>query len=430
MSVMVIDYGAISDVTSSATRLVDKFQNRLDNFKRISSGIDLIPTSRSNLQNATTSINNKNKQYQSKIDKLNLFGTKMSRFSQKAQATDERVASRITTDSKVFEKKHEINVSTLAVILDAVKTDGSNILSTIVSGSVLGAFGVKGWTAKDVRSLKDGIKDWYRKGGNRFLVAVAKDVVIAGVIAAVVIGTILSGGALLPLLGATVGAQLCTGFALFSGACSMGYDIAALSNYKSTGNATGSRWLDKEGGSDVLAAAGGELLYAGGYALGGENLAAKGKEIGGKGGKVLFSGMKIASYVYGGYKLVGGAAGFVADFRGKFTAIKEMGNMAGKSNLNVFGKTIITEGIKHDYKLKLPSIDIKKEFNLSKSIFGGASTYKKAFFNLGSNGVTNVSKEVFSRGSMHDLTEKVVNIKKEALRIADFTNIQIQPSMP
>ncbi|MBU3102477.1 hypothetical protein KPL44_24945 [Clostridium sp. DSM 17811] len=96
----------------------------------------------------------------------------MSQFSQKAQATDQRVASRITTDSKVFEKKYGINVSRLDVILDAVKTEGSDILSTIVSESVLGAFGVKGWTAKDIRSLKDGIKDWYRHGANRYWVGV------------------------------------------------------------------------------------------------------------------------------------------------------------------------------------------------------------------------------------------------------------------
>ncbi|MBU3102400.1 hypothetical protein KPL44_24530 [Clostridium sp. DSM 17811] len=141
---------------------------------------------------------------------------------------------------KGFEKKYKVNISTLAVIIDAVKTGGIAVLSNVILGG-------KGLSQKDIRGLKDGIKDWYRKGAHRYWVGVAKDVLAVVAIVAVVLLAMPTGGlslaALGPLLGSTLAAQLCTGFELFKGASSMGYDIAALANYKSTGNATGSRWF-------------------------------------------------------------------------------------------------------------------------------------------------------------------------------------------
>ncbi|MBU3102399.1 hypothetical protein KPL44_24525 [Clostridium sp. DSM 17811] len=84
----VISRKVISDATSTATRLADTFESKKENFEHIVSRLKAIPTSRSNLANANDSINKKNLLYQSKITKLNLFGTKMSRFSDKAQKTD------------------------------------------------------------------------------------------------------------------------------------------------------------------------------------------------------------------------------------------------------------------------------------------------------------------------------------------------------
>ena len=87
---MVIDYGAISDMNSVATRLADVFESKKENFEHVVSNLKLIPTSRSNLVNANDSIKKKNIQYQSKINKLKLFGTKMSQFSDKAKQSDQR----------------------------------------------------------------------------------------------------------------------------------------------------------------------------------------------------------------------------------------------------------------------------------------------------------------------------------------------------
>ncbi|MBU3100101.1 hypothetical protein KPL44_12495, partial [Clostridium sp. DSM 17811] len=369
MSVMVIDYGAISDATSTATRLADIFESKKENFEHLVSNIKLVPTSRSNLANANECINKKNIQYQSKIDKLNLFGTKMSQFSQKAQKTDQRVASRITTDTKAFEKEKGIKVSRLAVILDAVKTDGISILSNVILGG-------KGLSQKEIRSLKDGIKDWYRQGGNRYLIGVAKDVLAVVAIVAVVLLAMPTGGlslaALGPLLGATLGAQLCTGFELFKGASSMGYDIAALANYKSTGNATGSRWLDKKGGSDVLAVAGGGLGYAGGYLFGGEEGANAGKKGGEKYGKITFSTLSVATLAYGAVKT---PLGLSKDFK----ALKKMGMYKELSNVGLMKKVAQKKIFCKDLKAGFGAAGIDKNFSISKLIspkFGSSNKFK------------------------------------------------------
>lgn len=425
MSVMVIDYGAISDVTSSATRLVDKFQNKLDNFKRIGSGIDLIPTSRSNLRNATTSINNKNKQYQSKIDKLNLFGTKMSQFSQKSQETDQRVASRITTDSKVFEKKHGINVSTLAVILDAVKTDGSNILSTIVAGSVIGRLtGFKGWNDKDVRNLKNGIRDWYRKGAHRYWVGVAKDVLAVAAIVAVVLLSVPTGGlslaALGPMLGTTLVTQLCTGFELFKGASTMGYDIAALANYKSTGNATGSRWLDKKGGSDVLAATFGGALYGYGYLRGGENMANEYNKSGEKIGKITFSTLSVATLAYGVVKT---PLGLSKDFK----ELKTMGMYNEKGTFGLIKKVAQKKIFCKDLKTGFGAAGMTKNYSVSKFLYPKYGSSNKFKFNAVVNITRGGEKMIAGKGIIKDT---INNSKKVYEQVVGIKDSVMQPSMP
>ena len=52
MSVMVIDYGAISDITTVATRLADAFESKKENFVCTVNELKLIPTSRNNLRYA------------------------------------------------------------------------------------------------------------------------------------------------------------------------------------------------------------------------------------------------------------------------------------------------------------------------------------------------------------------------------------------
>lgn len=290
MSVMVIDYGAISDVTSVATRLADIFESKKENFEHIVSGLKSIPTSRNNLENANSCINNKNIQYQSKIDKLNLFGTKMSQFSQKAQETDQRVASRITTDSKVFEKKHKINVSRLAVIIDAVKTDSSSILSTIVSNSVIGRLtGFKGWTEKDVRGFKDGIKDWYRNGG-KYKIEEWK----AAFFTVVAITALIAGGSVLAVVAAAVIA--------FNAASKLYSSVKAENAYKSDGNRAVADRIGKEGGHEVAEDMGGFV----GKETGNEGLRIWGEEVAG----YVHGGLTLYASVYSIYKIGSGLKEF------------------------------------------------------------------------------------------------------------------------
>ncbi|MBC8060243.1 MAG: hypothetical protein H7Y18_06215 [Clostridiaceae bacterium] len=52
MSVLVVDYGALSNLNSTATRLASKFQKRMGDNEGIIKNLNSIPTSRGNLGNA------------------------------------------------------------------------------------------------------------------------------------------------------------------------------------------------------------------------------------------------------------------------------------------------------------------------------------------------------------------------------------------
>jgi len=334
MSVMVIDYGAISDVTSVATRLADIFESKKENFEHIVSGLKSIPTSRNNLENANSCINNKNIQYQSKIDKLNLFGTKMSQFSQKAQETDQRVASRITTDSKVFEKKHKINVSRLAVIIDAVKTDSSSILSTIVSNSVIGRLtGFKGWTAKDVRGFKDGIKDWYRNGG-KYKIEIAKSAFFT----VVAITALIAGGSVFAVLAAAVIA--------FNAASKLYSSVKAGNVYNSNGNRAVADRIGKEGGKEVAQKMGEEL----GERVDGE----RGKKFLGKTFSYVHGGLTLYASAYSVYKIGSGLKEFSVgkDFSAKtfYNDLKTNGSSGNLTAGQVFMNNVKSKSVFKDIK--------------------------------------------------------------------------------
>jgi hypothetical protein len=406
---VVVDYSAISDLNSVATRLAQKFENRVVGYEGVIKRINSLPTSRDNLENDNYCIMKKNEQYQSKINKLNSFKTKMNNFSDKAQETDKRVASRITSETNAFKKANKVNISTLAAIGANLKNKGISLFTMAT-----------GITQKDVRGIKDGIKDWYSKDGNRFFVKVLKDVLIVAVIAAVVVATIASGGDLLPLLGAGVGTQLCTGFALFSGACSMGYDIAALNNYKETGDATSSRWLDKKGGSDALGAAGGGVTYGAGYALGGKELANQWKQGGEKFGKSTFSVLTIATLAYGAIKAP-------MSLSKDFSTIKKMGMMNGKSNWAVIGKVIKKKTFCSDFKVGFGAKGITTKINISKNLFSKYGSSKKFIFNAGVKFTRGGSKVLLGKGVIKGIIEEKDKIWKETLKIKD---IQMQPSRP
>ncbi|MBC8060464.1 MAG: hypothetical protein H7Y18_07345, partial [Clostridiaceae bacterium] len=231
MSVLVVDYGALSNLNSTATRLASKFQKRIEDNEGIIKNINSIPRSGVNLGNANYFIKKRNEQYQTKIEKIIAFKTRISDFSKEVEDTDKRVASRITSETKAFKKANKINISVFVVVGNFL---GSWTKTPLVRG-------IENWIDNHARDAKYWVKDWYRNDGHKFLVNVVIGAIIAVVIVAVVITTVLTGGAVLGLLGATLWAQIFTGFVLVSAACSWGYDIAALVNYNKTGNMASSR---------------------------------------------------------------------------------------------------------------------------------------------------------------------------------------------
>jgi len=311
MSVLVVDYGSISDLNSVATRLAEKFQNKVGNFEHIVNGLNSLSTSRSNLVNANYFIKKKNEQYKSKISKINLFNTKMSQFSEKAKETDKRVASRITSETKEFKKVNNINVSTLAVI-------GNSIENAFWSKTPLTA-GIKNWIDNKVRETKYDIKDWYRNGG-KYVINIVKIVAVAVLIAAITILTLGTGAAAifgilsLSLLAINTGSEVY-------------YNVKAAQN--------GSNRIEAE---KLSKKSGFEMVSAGGNALD-ETFNTNCFE---KGLSGLFLGATVVDFAYGSYKL--GSA-----FKTEFKNIRLAKNYAKNNG--------VYSGVKHFLKKSYTSVN-------------------------------------------------------------------------
>jgi hypothetical protein len=188
MSVLVVDYGAINHLNSTATSLARKFQKRVDDNEGIIKGVNSLPTSRNNLDNANYFIKKKNEQYHSKINKLNAFQTRMNSFSDQAESADKRVAKRIIQETKVFKKANNIKVNPLVVIGNAIKT-----VCFPWTQTPLGR-GIENWIEKGVRDTKNAIKDWYKNGG-KFIINIVKTVVVAAVLVTITVLTLGTGAA-------------------------------------------------------------------------------------------------------------------------------------------------------------------------------------------------------------------------------------------
>jgi len=411
MSVLVIDYRAIDRMTVTANSLVKKFQRRIDDLEGITKSVNSIPRSSSNLSNANYFIQKKQQKYQDKINKINGFKQKITEFSAHAQETDKRVASRITADTKTFMKLSNITVNPIIPVLNT-------LIGIYFPWTKTQWWRDKeAWIADKVRDFKYGIKDWYRKDRNRYLVNIAKGVGIALIIVGVVAITTLSGGSALALLGATAAAKFFTIFTLVSAACSFGYDVAAYNNYKKTHNRLSSNQLDKKGGSDAFGEALGEVGYGIACLRGRKDEANEYKKSGQSLGKITFSGLAIASGLYGlgkigcdGYKLVK-----------DFSTIKNMGMMEGKSNVDVLKKLIMKKAIGSDYQIKIGALGVNKKFiNVPEMLFGKNNTYRKAFFNLGIKNSKGLYKEFTGDGFIEGMEGKCKKIQKEYLKIQDI----------
>jgi hypothetical protein len=181
ISALVVDYGAISHLSSTATSLAKKFQKRVDDYEGIITGVNALPTSRNNLDNANYFIKKKNEQNHSKLNKLKAFQTRMNNFSEEAKATDKRVASRITKETKAFKKANNIKVNPLVVI-------GNSIMTTLFpwTKTPLGR-SIENWIEKGIRNTKYAIKDWYRNGGKQLLINIGGVVLIVAAVALTVL---------------------------------------------------------------------------------------------------------------------------------------------------------------------------------------------------------------------------------------------------
>jgi hypothetical protein len=188
VSALVVDYSSIRDLNSTATSLARKFQKRVEDYEGIVKGVNSLPTTRSNLENSNYFIKKKNEQYHTKINKLNLFRTKMINFSEQADSTDKRVASRITSETKSFKKANKININPLVVIGNTIKTAYFPWTKTPLGR------GIESWIEKGVRGIKYDVKDWYRNGGKEKFISFGKGcLVIAAIVLAVALTVVTLG---------------------------------------------------------------------------------------------------------------------------------------------------------------------------------------------------------------------------------------------
>jgi len=280
MSVLVVDYGAINDLNSTATRLARVFQSRINDYEGIVNKVNSLPTSRGNLENANYFIKKKNEQYQTKINKLNLFKTKMVNFSEQAQATDKRVASRITSETNIFKKKNGISVNSIVAL-------GSMLNGIGISWTKLPFAGAISSACKTVRDIKDVVKDWYKTNG-KFVIKM----VLTGVVCiAAVIALVLATGPLAILAAAVI---------LFNAASSFYYSIKANNSYSSDGNRNVANRIGEKGGSDMAKNMGGSSAA---FVLG-EKYRAGGEKIFGfvHGGLTLFASIYSLGQIFTGLK--------------------------------------------------------------------------------------------------------------------------------
>jgi len=273
MSVLVVDYGAIKSLNSTASGLARRLQNRIDDYDGIIRGVGSLPRSSSNLDNAGYFIKKKNEQYQSKINKINGFKNTMNNFAAQAQETDKRVANRITSQTREFKKANNIKTCPLFAIGATLKQICFPWTKTDLGRAV------ESWVEDGLRSAKYAIKDWYRNGGKYALNIILDIAIIVVIVAATIV---------YPPVGAM--AWFFAGVGMFNAGSDLLYDVKAAWHYAASDNRAVADRLGRSGGNEIVQGVTGGI----GYLVGGE----EGQRIGSKIGSILHTGLTLASVGY------------------------------------------------------------------------------------------------------------------------------------
>jgi hypothetical protein len=380
MSVLVVDYSAISHLNSTATSLARKFQKRVDDYEGIAKGINSLPTSRSNLENANYFIKKKNEQYQSKINKLDAFKTKMNNFSEKAEATDKRVASRITSETNAFKKANKINISIFAVL-------GGTLTSPWTKMPLVRR--IDSWIEEKTIEAKHSIKDWYANGG-KYIIEIVKTVAIAAVVAAITILTLGTGTLFFVALSLSLLA-INTGSEVY-------YKTKA---YQNGSNRIEAERLSKKSGFDMVASVGGVLDRKTGF-----NCIEKGLT-------GLFLVATVVDFGYTSYKL---ATAFKTEFKNVKLAknyARKNGNWAGAKHFFKKSYTFVNEKFtrKNTTKILKPLQKILKNktqnyFPVRKAINTVLKPYK--YYNQVINNYTIIPKYEKGKKIAHRLQDALM----------------------
>ncbi|MBU3102391.1 hypothetical protein KPL44_24485 [Clostridium sp. DSM 17811] len=251
---------------------------------------------------------------------------------------------------KGFEKKYKVNISTLAVIIDAVKTGGIAVLSTAILGG-------NGLSQKDVRGFKDGIKDWYRNGG-KYKIEIAKSAFFT----VVAITALIAGGSVFAVIAAAV--------IVFNAASKLYSSVRAENAYRSNGNRSVADRIGKEGGKEVAR----DMNVFVGKETGNEGLRIWGENAAG----FVHGGLTLYASVYSIYKIGTGLKEFSV---GKDFKLKTFYNdlKANGSSGNLTAGQVFMNNVK------------------SKSVFKDIKNYGTVSTLLGKGGKASIVKEVIKQ---------------------------------
>lgn len=208
MSQLIIHYGSLETAAQMARDTGNKLSDYAEKAqKRIANKISAYSGEHTgNITSAQTYINQKINQLNQKSAAFLQYASDVDRFAQSAKATDKGVKERIGSLSGTFKDNYGIK--------DSVITNIFNFISDKLNESNLGRF------FKDmvqtvwgkVESLKDGIVEWYKYDGGKYIV----DGVKAAAMAVAAIAAITTIGNIIVVAASIVVAAIAVANALFA----------------------------------------------------------------------------------------------------------------------------------------------------------------------------------------------------------------------
>ena len=265
MALLNIDFSYDDNVKRSINSAKSSLSTRINDYTGIKRNLNNMSSSTGNLTTANTYIQKKINSLQSKYNKLENFRSAVTTFNTNAEAADQRVASRISTQTNQFYKREGIQTGILYAIGSAIGKGCEWLKGAIEAGFTAVVEGLK--------TCWENIKQWYND--NKYWIDVVIDAVCLVAAAAAFL---------------TAGSWIAAAFAIWGMAKAvfdLGFDVAAYNAYKD-GDMELYKELSSYGLKDVMIHYGGDV------------------------GGMIYYGMEIAAAVYGVYK-IGKAA--VASFK-------------------------------------------------------------------------------------------------------------------